>query len=223
MKSKLFILLAVLLFSATVFAQEEKTMYVMKNGEVVFQSAVSDVDSVIFYKPKPTQQDFVLINGVKWATRNVDAPGTFAANPEDTGMFYQWNRTKGWSATGSVTGWDSSMPTGTTWETANNVCPSGYRVPTDAEIDKLIAASSQWTTQNGVAGRIFGSGDNPLFLPAAGYRDYSNGTLYITSTNYWSSTQNNTTYAYNLNFDSGNAFKYSHYRNYGFSVRCVAD
>ena len=33
----------------------------------------------------------VLINGVCWATRNVDAPGTFAENPEDPGMMYQWN------------------------------------------------------------------------------------------------------------------------------------
>lgn len=31
----------------------------------------------------------VEINGLIWATRNVDAPGTFAKNPEDYGMYYQ--------------------------------------------------------------------------------------------------------------------------------------
>jgi hypothetical protein len=36
----------------------------------------------------------VVINGVKWATRNVDAPGTFAESPQAAGMFYQWNRNK---------------------------------------------------------------------------------------------------------------------------------
>ena len=29
----------------------------------------------------------VEINGLMWATRNVDKPGTFAENPEDFGMF----------------------------------------------------------------------------------------------------------------------------------------
>ena len=37
----------------------------------------------------------VSIIGVTWATRNVDAPGKFAATPEDPGMFYQWNRKVG--------------------------------------------------------------------------------------------------------------------------------
>ena len=39
----------------------------------------------------------VEINGVTWATRNVDAPGTFAAKPEDMGMFYQWNSKVSWT------------------------------------------------------------------------------------------------------------------------------
>ena len=32
----------------------------------------------------------VEINGIRWATQNVDKPGTFVLNPEDLGMFYQW-------------------------------------------------------------------------------------------------------------------------------------
>ena len=44
------------------------------------------------------QDEGVVINGVKWATRNVDKPGTFAANPENAGMLFQWNRRVGWSA-----------------------------------------------------------------------------------------------------------------------------
>jgi len=223
MKSKIFILF--LLFSAIMFAQETKNIYLMKNGKVTHKVPVADVDSIIFYEPELTELDFVLINGVKWATRNVDAPGTFAANPEDVGMFYQWNRTKGWSAIGTVTGWDSSMPTGTTWETTNNVCPTGYRVPTDAEIQSLITAGSLWTTQNGVNGRVFGSGDNIIFLPAAGFRNLSNGVLDIAGIfgYYWSSTPRGTTDAYYFSFYSGLADGSYHYRNYGFSVRCVVD
>ncbi len=34
----------------------------------------------------------VLINGVRWATRNLDVGGNFTANPEDYGALYQWGR-----------------------------------------------------------------------------------------------------------------------------------
>jgi uncharacterized protein (TIGR02145 family) len=145
-------------------------------------------------------------------------------------MFYQWNRNIGWSATNprvnsnGGTTWDSSTPTGTTWETDNNVCPSGWRIPNEAEIQNLIASGSQWTTRNGVNGRIFGSGDNTIFLPAVGYRSFS-GTLTVVGLygGYWSSTQDNSNDAYYLNFSNNNAFRGRLGRNIGYSVRCVAD
>ena len=34
----------------------------------------------------------VFINGVRWATSNLDEGGEFAKNPEDFGAFYQWGR-----------------------------------------------------------------------------------------------------------------------------------
>ena len=40
--------------------------------------------------PNPlTHDEGVVINGVRWATRNVDMPGTFAPTPESFGMHYQ--------------------------------------------------------------------------------------------------------------------------------------
>ena len=173
----------------------------------------------------------VVINGVKWATRNVDAVGTFAAKPEDAGMFYQWNRKKAWPATGTVSGWDSSMPAGDTWEKINDPSPAGWRVPTLANIQKLFDTSkvtSQWITSNGVNGRKFTdkNSGNSIFLPAAGYRYYSDGTLCYAGSygGYWSSTANGTSAAYNLTFGSG-AVDWSKYdlRYNGFSVRSVAD
>jgi len=85
----------------------------------------------------------VLINGVKWSTRNVNVPGTFAIKPEKAGMFYQWNRNIGWSATDPLSSspsgrsWNSSNPTGTTWDKTNDPSPAGWRVPTLNEIQKL--------------------------------------------------------------------------------------
>lgn len=44
-------------------------------------------------------EEGVVINGIRWATRNIAAPGVFAANPEDAGLFYQWDTIVGWNVT----------------------------------------------------------------------------------------------------------------------------
>ncbi len=177
-------------------------------------------------------QDCVEINGVCWATRNVDAPGTFTQNPEDAGMFYQWNRNIGWSSTNPKvnsnggTTWDSSMPTDTTWAQTNDPCPAGYRLPTQAEQTALVNAGSTWTANyngTGVAGRIFGSGTAVVFFPTAGYRLSSDGALNSTDTLgfYWSSTQYDSSSAYTVICSGARVARTP--RTSGFSVRCVSE
>ncbi|GHT20937.1 hypothetical protein FACS189430_00190 [Bacteroidia bacterium] len=177
---------------------------------------------------KAVPADGVLINGVVWAKYNVDDFGTFAATPEAAGKFYQWNRNVAWAATGTVTGWDDTVPAGTSWETANDPSPEGWRVPTRTEMQSLFDAAkvtNEWVTTP-VNGRLFTdiASGNTLFLPVAGLRDYSDGTRYDAGTfgYYWSSTANGTATAYNLLFYSGNAVGSSN-RRYGFSVRSVAE
>jgi len=178
----------------------------------------------------------VVINGVRWATSNVDVPGTFAENPEDAGMFYQWNRKVGWSSalpminSNGETTWDNSWPSGDSWEKANDPCPEGWRVPTFHEVLSLLnydKVSNERTTLNGVNGRKFTdrTTGNTLFLPAAGYRTGNAGTLFDTGTegNYWSSTQIDSDFAYTLRFYSDYAGWDYNNRSHGFSVRCVAE
>ncbi|MDR0873068.1 MAG: hypothetical protein LBN27_06320, partial [Prevotellaceae bacterium] len=89
---KIFLTLILATAITSLFAQatEPRTLYVMKNGEVAYQSVVAEIDSIIFYNPSAyNPADGVLINGVVWAKYNVDAPGTFAATPESAGKFYQ--------------------------------------------------------------------------------------------------------------------------------------
>ena len=181
-------------------------------------------------KSQSEDEKGVVINGVRWATRNVGAFGTFATKPEDPGMFYQWNRKKTWPATGTVTGWDKSIPVGDTWSKSNDPSPVGWRVPTLYEIKTLFdtkRVSNEMTTLNGVNGLKFTdrTTGNSLFLPAAGYRECfggSGGTLYFVGKDgfYWSSTANADDAAYALNFGSG--WDWSYGRNSSLSVRAVA-
>jgi hypothetical protein len=98
----------------------------------------------------------------------------------------------------------------------NNPCPSGYRLPTEAEWE---AERTSWGI-NSSAG-AFGS---PLKLPVAGIRRYGDGSLLNVGSDgyYWSSTVDGT-YSRFLYFGSSNARTSNGSRAYGFSVRCLKD
>ena len=218
MKTKAFIVLAALFVATTICAQETEKTLPAKN-------------SATFDKG-------VVINGITWATRNVDAPGTFAETPESAGMFYQWNRKIGWSATEPMinsngkTKWNSAIPKGSEWGKNNDPTPKGWRIPTEKERQSLFdtkQVSNEWTTQNGVTGRKFTdkSTGNSIFLPAAGYRLSGDGTLFSAGTygGYWSSTAYGRAMdaAYYLLFTSRHTGSGGEYRGSGLSVRAVAE
>lgn len=181
-------------------------------------------------EPDPLTYDAgVVVGGVKWATRNVGAPGTFAATPADPGMFYQWNSNIGWSATDPLV----SSPAGAIWDSAwdgygaaewggiSDPCPAGWRVPTIDELTVLANAGSVWTDTP--AGRVFGSGNDTIFLPAAGGR-YPAGVLGVGGYGmYWSAMLNGATGDSGLFFDGGSAAPGGIDPVIGCTVRCVAE
>jgi len=175
------------------------------------------------------QEEGVVINGVKWATRSVDEPGTFAAKPEDAGKFYQWNRKKAWPTTGEVKGWSNSFSTDDTWEKANDPCPAGWRVPALREVQRLLdedKVNSEWTTLNGVKGRKFTdkATGNSIFLPALGCRNGA-GTIHFAGTDglYWTASQNADDRAGYLQFEELELDWYYGYRNFSMAVRAVEE
>jgi hypothetical protein len=91
----------------------------------------------------------------------------------------------------------------------NNPCPSGYRLPTETEIN---AERACWGIQN--AAGAFGS---VLKLPAAGYRSNINGLIGNVGADgyYWFSNGGN------IGFDSGGVSSGYGSRALGLSVRCI--
>ena len=171
----------------------------------------------------------VLINGIRWATRNVDAPGTFAKTPESPGMFFQWNRRKGWNAVDEeVEGWDRRNRTRVTeWEKENDPCPEGWRIPTSSELHSLHNVPNEWTTLNGMNGQLLGTYPNQIFLSAVGWRTALRRGVLIeanTSSFYWSNTRfgRNITRLHISSFGAFVGFRGGS-RTFGHNIRCVAN
>ncbi|MDR1756470.1 MAG: hypothetical protein LBR65_05875 [Culturomica sp.] len=178
--------------------------------------------------------DAVMINGVRWATRNVDATGTFAAKPENYGQHYRWN-----NSTGFAPGDDfpvklppTSINFGSDWSSANSPCPEGWRIPAYDEMLGSLETTSltprEWILLNGVRGMRYveESTGNAVFLPAAGWRPNSdNGSLNNSNEygRYWTSSRNSIGDARYMVFTSNGTTSASvgYPPGPGHSVRCV--
>ena len=165
----------------------------------------------------------------------------FTPSWEINGGYWQWGRSAeaaaGPTATdpknGAVSGWSTTDAVDGSWadgsKTANDPCPTGYRVPTKAQWDGVIANNtitnvgtfSNSATNYG-AGVKFG---NQLMLPAAGFRGFLNGALFSRgiSGTYWSSTEYGNILAWSMGFGSSGASAASSLRTDGRSVRCIAE
>jgi uncharacterized protein (TIGR02145 family) len=168
----------------------------------------------------------------------------FTPGWEINGNYWQWGRLAaaaagptgsdaGQANDGAITGWNTTNAPNGSWadgsKTANDPCPPGFRVPTKAQWDGVLANNTKTdvgtfskNATNYGAGKKLG---NNLMLPAAGFRNFGSGTLGNRGSNgyYWSSTENGTNEAWTQYFFSTGAYMYYYTRSYGFSVRCIAE
>ena len=175
--------------------------------------------------------DLGLPSGTKWACCNVGAN-----KPEAYGDYYAWGETQTKSTYNRLTykhynGTEESCRNlgsdiaGTQYDVAHVKWGGSWVMPSEAQQDELRNnCTSEWTTKNGVNGRIFrGKNGNSIFLPAAGYRSLDKLSFSGSVCNYWSSTQSPslTYYACSLLFSTVN-LPFLGLRATGLSVRPVS-
>jgi uncharacterized protein (TIGR02145 family) len=117
-----------------------------------------------------------------------------------------------------------------------NVCPTGWRLPSDADWDALqdylggqsVAGGklkeirpSIWSVPNSGANNSSGFSA----LPGGGHNNDGVWYNYGNDTYFWSSTDKDSTIAYNrlLHFKSSIFYRNFHVKKDGFSVRCIKD
>lgn len=210
------------------------------DGEVKVRS---DVSAVKVADPA-IHDNGVIINGLKWATRNVETKGKFAPTPESPGLLYQWQRDIAWSTTDPLRAWDTegNEISDVEWDTSYHIpyypwtsvtdpCPDGWTVPTSSHFFYLMGGeygpvSREYVpaTETSLGGLKF-TDDNTgatLFLPASGRRSGDTGQAYHDGSGlYW--------YEYRGCFYFGTLGSFSHYSwtsspasgANGLPVRCV--
>ena len=184
--------------------------------------------------------DLGLPSGTLWATRNLGAE-----TPEDYGYYFSWGNVIGRKPSGTTFDYNwgtdnngnyasttgaaltGDIPTNMDYDAVQRYMGGSCKMPTTTQFAELFNSSyttNEWTTKNGVNGRLVTSkiNGNSVFFPAAGYglgtslNDAGSGGLC------WSRSLYSSASGCNLGFDSSNVSPQSgNGRFYGFSVRAV--
>ena len=176
--------------------------------------------------------DLALPSGLLWCEHNVGA-----STPYEHGLYFSWGNVIG-HAEGS--GYDFSdavyaetpgasltgnVPVNGTYDLARHNMGAPCRLPTVGEYQELNNnCDSEWTDEDGVAGRRFTSriNGNSIFFPASGYYNGTSLDSRGSGGLYWSSSYMSETGAYILYFSSGGVSPAGNGgRRYGFTARAV--
>ena len=215
------------------------------NGEPQYYNGTSWVNMVGGTAAPPTSTVFIASGVSKvFMAHNLGADNSLDAHTPVQGIhgnYYQWGRigsvANASTSSNAIGGWNATSADNGAWadgsKTGTDPCPTGFRVPTRAQWDGVIANNTRSSTGSWAnTSTNFGSAihwgpdvsTKNLTLPAAGYRNSVDGALFNRGNggSYWSSTENGSN-AYYLNFISSSANTTSTSRAKGFSVRCVSE
>ena len=210
---------------------------------------VNKTDGTKVYYDTHEYVDLGLPSGTLWATMNVGAE-----KPEDYGDYFAWGETEGYMSRKTTFSWatykyydtssnvvtkycttsffgkvDNKKELESTDDAATANWGSDWQMPSKEQFSELINSSyttTEWTTLNGVNGRMIvsKSNGNRIFLPAAGYRFDKLSLSADSSGYYWSRSlhMGSSQSADILFFVSKYIRSYQYdYRHNGLSVRPV--
>ena len=179
--------------------------------------------------------DLALPSGLLWCEHNVGA-----ASPYDDGLYFSWGNVEGHTgADGYDFGTSNDGPyastpgaalTGNisvdgTYDAARHNMGAQWRMPTQPEFQELNDnCTSEWTDEDGVAGRRFTSNHNgnSIFFPASGVRLGTSLRDRGSDGGCWSSSLYSSARGYYLSFYSGGVGPADDSSRFiGFSVRAV--
>ncbi|GHV68171.1 hypothetical protein FACS1894199_15010 [Bacteroidia bacterium] len=126
----------------------------------------------------PSAEVGVTINGITWATRNVDGFGAFADLSNSPGKYYQFNMPIGYSYIDGVVVpvLNSSVgANGKEWSLINNPSPEGWRIPSYEETQNLQNSGYRYVSEDNGAWfgpdaptATFSVPNNAIFIPIIG-------------------------------------------------------
>ena len=179
--------------------------------------------------------DLALPSGLLWCEHNVGA-----STPYEDGLYFSWGNVTGHTgddgydfgtsndgpyASTPGAALEGNIPSNNTYDAARHNMGAPCRMPTVGEFQELNAqCDSEWTDEDGVAGRRFTSriNGNSIFFPASGFRSGTGLDNRGSYGLYWSASLRSAAYGYNLGFYSGGVTPArDDNRFHGFSVRAV--
>jgi uncharacterized protein (TIGR02145 family) len=242
--------IVVILFLAVTAKAQSDTMYVFHTGSPVYKRALSQIDSVIFYKAPGTVTDndgniyqTIQIGNQTWMTENLkvrhyrngdpipNITDTAVWSTDTTGAFCWYSNDSSNNATyGCMYNWYAVADT-------RNIAPVGWHVPDDAEWTTLV---NYLGNSNVAGGKMKETGTAHWFSPntgatnesgftalPGGYRYTDNGSFRQTGYDgdWWSTTEEGGPYAWfrNIYYNSATSGRYYYKKQNGFSVRCLMD
>jgi len=234
---------------AITFVNAQETMYIYKNGSIIGQHELNQVDSVIFYKPEVPNENSVtdidgnvyktvVIGTQTWMAENLRTTkyndGTEIPNIKDgitwseltTGAYcwYENDEASYKEPYGGLYNW-YVVETG-------KLCPSGWHVPSNSDWETLInylggnadvigGMLKEVSLKHWNSPNTGATNDSGFTALSIGYRDWYSGTF--NNKGYYNSWWSTTLVSYiSLHYDDSRlGFYKEREKEWGFNVRCI--
>jgi uncharacterized protein (TIGR02145 family) len=192
------------------------------NSSIAYGSLTDSRDSQVYRT--------VMIGSQTWMAENlnykVDSSwcyGNSSDNCSKYGRLYQWAAAMAVSYVYNTTKLNATLP-------CQGICPSGWHIPSDSEWRVLVqyvdSATSGTRLKSSGGWDNSGSGTDAYGFRAlpAGWRYSSDGLFYNAGSyaGFWSSSEEDQSFAWTRNLLSGYAYVYRDYdKSSGYSLRCM--